>query len=232
MDIFPKHYLFYMMGTAYGLLFFIISLLLSHPTIGLSNINADPSRLLGWISYVAIESFGSMVIQCYWALVNSSVDVRFAKKYFGVIVAGAQIGSILGPTIATQAEHTGVPILYMGASLCMFLMVIAMYFYVMRFGAPEDCAKGEDGGGGSSEKASPGAAEEGGVLEGFHLFIAHDYVKGLFAVSCLFNVQVTVIDYIMKVRMHSILHCELSQAPLLFSTRGCCSVTHRTLRRY
>jgi len=181
-----------MMGLAYGFIFFIISLLLSHPTIGLSNINADPSRALGWVSYVAIESFGSLVIQCYWALVNSSVDVRFAKKNFGVIVAGAQIGSILGPTLATQAEHTGVPILYMGASLCMFLMVISMYFYVARFGAPEGSV-GDDG-------VSPPASEEGGVLEGFRLFIAHDYVKGLFAVSCLFNVQVTVIDYMMKVR--------------------------------
>lgn len=54
------------------------------------------------------QSFGSMVVQCYWALVNASVDVTFAKKNFGLIVAGAQIGSILGPTLATQAGVIGV----------------------------------------------------------------------------------------------------------------------------
>jgi len=178
------------MGGSYGLLFFIISLLLIHPTIGLQNIKSHPGRLLGWVSYVAIESFGSMVVQCYWALVNASVDLNFSKRNFGKIVAGAQIGSILGPTVATQAQYIGVPILYMGASFCMFLMVIAMYFYVAHFGAPADDKEGGVSGQGK---------EEEGVLEGFKLFIRHDYVKGLFAVSCLFNIQVTVMDYMMKV---------------------------------
>eukprot|EP01041_Mallomonas_annulata_P004209 gene4209-8380_t len=198
-DIFPKHQLFYMMGTAYGSLFFIIALLLSHPTIGLQNNQEDPWRLLGWISYVSIESFGSMVIQCYWALVNASVDTKFAKKYFGIIVAGAQIGSILGPTIATQAVYTGIPALYMGGSLSMFLMVIAMYLYMQRFkpsiDEKEDVLEGKN----SNTSKEGKSDKEGGVLEGFKLFMKFDYVKGLFAVSCLFNVQVTVMDYMMKV---------------------------------
>eukprot|EP00607_Mallomonas_marina_P008356 CAMPEP_0182424498 /NCGR_PEP_ID=MMETSP1167-20130531/10710_1 /TAXON_ID=2988 /ORGANISM="Mallomonas Sp, Strain CCMP3275" /LENGTH=368 /DNA_ID=CAMNT_0024604357 /DNA_START=672 /DNA_END=1778 /DNA_ORIENTATION=+ len=154
-----------------------------------------------------------MVIQCYWALVNHSVDVTFAKKNFGYIVAGAQIGSILGPTIATQAEYTGLPALYMGASGSMFLMVLAMYLYIRRFGAPVEereereittgrtgtgTAGGEGEGGGVS-KSKEREREGEGVMEGFNLFLEHDYVKGLFAVSALFNVQVTVFDYMMKV---------------------------------
>ena len=91
LDNFPNHHVFYMMGIFYGVLFFIIALLLMHPTIGLSNSVADPYRVLGWISYVAIESFGSMVVQCFWALVNSSVNVEFAKKNFGYIVAGSHL---------------------------------------------------------------------------------------------------------------------------------------------
>jgi hypothetical protein len=35
-------------------------------------------------------------------------------------------------------------------------------------------------------------------MEGFYLFYEHDYVKGIFAVSSLYMVQVTVIDYMMK----------------------------------
>ena len=88
LDMFPKHQVFYMMGIFYGVLFTLIGLLLMHPTIGLSNTNSNPSRFLGWLSYVSIESFGSMVVQCFWALVNSSVNVEFAKKNFGFIVAG------------------------------------------------------------------------------------------------------------------------------------------------
>jgi AAA family ATP:ADP antiporter len=36
-------------------------------------------------------------------------------------------------------------------------------------------------------------------MEGFYLFYEHDYVKGIFAVSSLYMIQVTVIDYMLKV---------------------------------
>ena len=38
-----------------------------------------------------------------------------------------------------------------------------------------------------------------GVLEGFYLFMKYDYVKGIFAISSFSMVQVTIIDYMMKV---------------------------------
>lgn len=37
------------------------------------------------------------------------------------------------------------------------------------------------------------------MLEGFQLFIKYDYIKGIFAMSCLFMVEVTILDYTMKV---------------------------------
>ncbi|CAB1118901.1 unnamed protein product [Ectocarpus sp. CCAP 1310/34] len=37
-----------------------------------------------------------------------------------------------------------------------------------------------------------------GVLEGFQLFLKYDYIKGIFAMSCLFMVEVTILDYTMK----------------------------------
>ena len=116
----------------------------------------------------------------------------------------------------------GIPSLYLLGSSIMFMMVAAMYTYVQRFGVPEDeqdalaeepllAADGADSGRSSSGKLSQknsrkessrkkqsGKSEEG-VLEGFYLFYEHDYVKGLFAVSSLYMIQVTVIDYMMKV---------------------------------
>ena len=37
------------------------------------------------------------------------------------------------------------------------------------------------------------------MLEGFQLFMKYDYIKGIFAMSCLFMVEVTILDYTMKV---------------------------------
>ena len=76
-----------------------------------------------------------MVIQLFWAFVNASVDLGFAKRNFGTIVAGAQIGSILGPTLATQATTIGVPTLYGLGAVCMGMMVVMVYLYVQKFGA-------------------------------------------------------------------------------------------------
>ena len=197
LDIFPKHQLFYIMGAAYGVMFSVMGFFLMHPTIGLQNTKADPSRILGWVSYCTIESFGSMVVQCYWALVNSSVDVNFAKKNFGFIIAGAQIGSILGPTVATQAASFGVPKLYLVGAAIMFFMVGAMYLYIRRFGVAADEQDNDKKGADTSAKKKSGKEE--GVMEGFYLFYEHDYVKGIFAISSFFMVQVTVIDYMMKV---------------------------------
>jgi len=199
LDMLPKHQLFYLMGGAYGLLFTIMGLLLLHPTMGLANTKADPTRFLGWLSYVTIESFGSMVVQCYWALVNASVDVNFAKKNFGFIIAGAQIGSILGPTVATQASVVGIPALYLLGAVIMFLMIAAMYFYIEKFGIPAENEEENAPEAAADKKAKKNGKSDEGVLEGFYLFWEHDYVKGIFCISSLFMVQVTVIDYMMKV---------------------------------
>jgi AAA family ATP:ADP antiporter len=40
---------------------------------------------------------------------------------------------------------------------------------------------------------------KGGVMEGLSLLMKFDFVKGIFALSCLYMIQTTVFDYIMKV---------------------------------
>ena len=134
-----------------------------------------------------------MVVQCYWALVNSSVNVDFAKKNFGYIVAGAQIGSVLGPSVATQADTIGVPGLYLLASLIMFCMVAAMKYYMDKFGISKSQEEVD------IAKSATEREDKGGIMEGFYLFYDHHYVKGIFAVSSLYMIQVTVIDYMLKV---------------------------------
>eukprot|EP00957_Ditylum_brightwellii_P122550 9345545-Ditylum_brightwellii.AAC.1 len=57
----PKHHLFYVFGSFYFVLFSIIATLLADETIGLPNQEPDPTRILGWISYCSIESFGSVM---------------------------------------------------------------------------------------------------------------------------------------------------------------------------
>ena len=103
----PKHRLFYIFGTFYFGAFIVIALLLMHPTIGLKNEKPSPYRLLGWISYCTIESFGSVMVSLFWSFANSNITLETAKASYGIIVATAQVGSIIGPTVARFAETIG-----------------------------------------------------------------------------------------------------------------------------
>ena len=72
-DKFPNHQLFCIVSGTYCALFACIGLSLSSPTYGIYNANGpDPMRPLGWISYCAIESFGSIYVSLFWAFVNTA----------------------------------------------------------------------------------------------------------------------------------------------------------------
>ena len=74
-----KPNLFMFISSAYGGIFFLISALLSDPEVGLDNKVKNVYRFLGYISYVAIESYGSLMVALFWSFTNSSVNLELAK---------------------------------------------------------------------------------------------------------------------------------------------------------
>ena len=196
---FRKEQLFYVFGTFYGVLFTAIAFMLNHPTIGLANQTEDPTRILGWVSYCGIESFGSVMVSLFWSFANSNFNLKQAKRSYGVMVATAQLGSILGPTFVNQFGHSlGIPSCYLVGAGCMLSLQVTMWVYVKMFGAGDsdnvDEEKVE-----VVKKVDDKPKPKAGILEGIHLFMKHNYVKGIFAISCLFMVEVTIVDYTMKV---------------------------------
>lgn len=193
-----KEQLFYVFGTFYGILFTGIAYLLGHPTIGLANQAEDPGRILGWVSYCGIESFGSVMVSLFWSFANSNFNLKQAKRSYGVMVATAQLGSILGPTFVQRYGNTlGIPTCYMVGASCMLSLQVTMWVYVKMFGVAEEAPVKENVD--EEKKDDPKKKNKAGILEGIHLFMEHNYVKGIFAISCLFMVEVTIVDYTMKV---------------------------------
>jgi len=192
----PRHKLFYLFGTFYFVLFFTISALLYHPIIGLPNGQASEDRILGWISYCSIESFGSVMVSLFWSFANSNFSFQTAKASYGVLVAFAQVGSILGPTIVNQYSKSNGPAwCYMVGATSMILLQGTMYIYIKIYGAQEYNIVTTDIG----KKPTTSPKKKADILEGLKLFWDHNYVKGIFAISTLFMVEVTIVDYTMKV---------------------------------
>ena len=192
----PKHQLFYVFGTFYFCLFFVIAMLLMNDTIGLANKYQSESRILGWISYCAIESFGSVMVSLFWSFANSNISLETAKASYGVMVATAQLGSILGPSVVNLfAERWGLAKCYLLGCFSMLLLQGTMYMYIKIYGTAEQRAKENE----DPDAPPPKKKERAGILEGLYLFWEHNYVKGIFAISCLFMVEVTIVDFTLKV---------------------------------
>jgi len=192
-DRFQPHELFYIIGGFYCALFTCIGLALMHPVYGIYNTEADPSRLLGWVSYCAIESFGSIGVTNFWAFTNSVFDFDKAKKSYGLLIACAQLGSVAGPTLVTQAAIIGVPGLYFCGAACMGMAPAMVFLYVRQFGAEKDSSEAEN------TPSKPKKKEKAGMLEGLWLVGKYSYVQGITAISCIFMIEVTILDYAMKV---------------------------------
>jgi len=192
----PKHQLFYLFGTFYFFFFVAIALMLMHPTIGLDNQRPSPWRLLGWFSYCGIESFGSVMVSLFWSFANSNIGLETAKASYGVMVATAQIGSIIGPTIVSRYAQTwGVANVYLVGALCQLLLQGTMYSYVRIYGTADTIAAAAAAG----PNAEPAKKKEkAGILEGLTLFYKYNYIKGIFAISCIFMILVTIVDFTMK----------------------------------
>lgn len=184
----PRHKLFYIFGTFYFVLFMTIALLLMHPTIGLQNQRQSPWRILGWATYCTIESYGSIMVSLFWSFTNSNFSLETAKASYGVLIACAQIGSILGPTFVNQyAETLGVTTCYIIGACCLTSLQASMYLYISIYGASNP-----------SVTSKPQSKERTGVFEGLRLFWKYNYVKGIFVISCVFMIIGTIIDFIMK----------------------------------
>eukprot|EP00980_Cylindrotheca_fusiformis_P019007 scaffold6374_cov121-Cylindrotheca_fusiformis.AAC.8 len=192
-----KHQLFYIFGTFYFFTFTVIAFMLMDNTIGLGNKYQSEGRILGWVSYCAIESFGSVMVSLFWSFANSNVSLETAKSSYGVMVAFAQLGSILGPTIVHQfAESWGLANCYLLGAMSMLCLQGTMFTYINVYGSSEQREKD------SEDPANPPPKkkkERAGILEGLVLFWKHNYVKGIFAISCLFMVEVTIVDFTLKV---------------------------------
>jgi len=186
-DMVEKHKLFYVICSIYGVLFAGIAFCLADPTMGLTNTVPNKNRILGWVIYLAIESFGSLVVALFWSFVASATDTSAAKRGYPLIIAGAQIGSITGPTLATQATRIGLP--QLAGIIALGILIVP--FLIKSFVSTYPAANTDAGTGKEAKKPT-------GMTEGLRLLLARPYLLGILGIATLYEVIGTILDYQMK----------------------------------
>ena len=189
--------LFYVLSLAYGIATLIIAGFMFHPTIGLQNLTADPSRILGWVWYVFVESFGSLVIALFWAFATDITSAESAKKGFSLVVMIGQIGGMLAPFFLTKIPSyfgvsNGVTVLIAG--VLMFLIIPLISYFMTH--VPQDQMAG------FTEKGH-GDEVEPGFFEGLRLMISTPYLMGILGIIFFYEMIVTVFDYYFKIMVDS-----------------------------
>jgi AAA family ATP:ADP antiporter len=189
--------LFYCVGWGFTALLTGVGLILSSPSIGIRSGTHSPIlQAAGWISYVAIEAYGSVAVGLFWAFVNSSVGLEEAKSSYGLIIAGAQVGAIMGSTAATlttlASGRVHVSTLYLVGAASPALMAVLIWGFERCFSdhLPHEVPRNVD---------APQRGVFASVKDGFCLVTSYPYVATLLGVSCLYEVALTVLDYEMKV---------------------------------
>ena len=198
---FKKSQLFYIVCGFYGSLFAIIStVLFISSKFGVEAVGRVPMAALGWGSYFAIESFGSICIPLFWSFTISTTSNESAKVGFPMIIAGAQIGAIGGSLLNVYNYKIGGiwPLIALAA-----LMVFMVPFLITRFirVVPKHLQYSSKETKEIAQKQDKEGKKEGIIkafTEGIQLLFTRSYLIGVLGISTLYEVVVTIIDYQMK----------------------------------
>ena len=191
---FSRNRMFYVMGIIYSVLMVIWALIFSIPSIGLSNTIASPWRISGWLWYVFVESFGSLMFALFWAFTTDISDPKSSKYGFPLIVLIGQVGGFLCPLVFSRIPvwlgTNNAPLVGVCSVMVVGLMLIFAFFM---WAVPEEDQEGFE----PVEviKWKRRKKQKTGFFDGLKLLLANKYLLGIFVILFMFEIIVTFIEF-------------------------------------
>jgi len=192
-DILGSKRLLLTLATFFSGSFLAIAYLLEYSSIGFLNPVPSPDRMFGWFVYLMIEWLGSMMVGLFWAFVTSGTKSESAKKGYPLILAGGQIGAVLGSYLSFNSSYFGNALLFSVGAVALGLMVpmVAVYMKLVP-GEPVVADKG------ASKKPKTG------MLEGLKILLTRPYIMGVLAVSTIYEIINTILEFEMNMIARSV----------------------------
>jgi AAA family ATP:ADP antiporter len=191
-DTFPRHKVFYFLTGLYGTIALIMFFCFSDTSIGLANTAKSPARIIGWVWYIWVESFGSLMVALFWAIVTDITSPESAKRGFPLVALFGQVGNMVGPHFFNAKKlgfSNSAPVV--GIVACL-LFVIGFMFWVFMHVTPASQLRGYRVEGEEEVESEPG------FFEGLKLLLTRGYLFGLFLIISIYEVIVTIFDFHFK----------------------------------
>ncbi|MBN2267170.1 MAG: hypothetical protein JW725_02395 [Candidatus Babeliaceae bacterium] len=189
-DLFPRHRLFYALSVIYSTLFVGLSWFLTNESYGVYAPQGARWRLLGWVSYIVIESFGSLLPALFYSFMADTTTPESGKKGFFITATFAQVGAIIGSgVVAVRSACWGVPFCVRLAGFAVLAIIPVVAF--INWAIPKAALAGYQAKGEEKTKA--------GFWEGVRLLVTQPYLLGIFVVVFSFEAVVTIMDLQFKI---------------------------------
>jgi len=155
------------------------------------------TKILGYLWYFFVESFGSLMVALFWAFATDTTEAASAKKGFPLVVMMGQMGGVVCPYSIGGLPHrlgltTDTLSMVILGLLC--LSIIGMIRYFLKT-TPRDLLTSFQGQNEEKEKAK----QEPGFMEGLKLLLKHRYLMGMFAANFIYEFIVTIFDFNFKI---------------------------------
>lgn len=152
------------------------------------------TKALGYLWYLFVESFGSLVVALFWAFASDTTEPAHAKRGYPLVYAFGQLGGIICPiTIGGLPHRLGLKsdTLSMIILGILTLLIIPLVKYFIK-ATPSNLLT-------SFGKIEVKTEEEPSFLEGLKLVIKNRYLMGIFAVNFIYEIIVTIFDFNFKI---------------------------------
>ncbi len=155
------------------------------------------TRVIGYLFYLLVESFGSLVVALFWAFSADTTEPTSAKRGFPLVVAIGQLGGILFPYSVGGLPHrigltTDALSLFVLGILTLLIVPLVRYFLRA---TPKTLLTAFHG----KNETSTEKKQEPGFLEGLKLLLKNKYLLAIFAANFIYEVVVTIFDFNFKV---------------------------------
>ncbi len=184
LDIFEKQAVFTIMCCFYGLSFMVLAYCLANPSCVHADIlSAVPGSIFGWMAYLFVESFGSIMPALLWAFVASVTTAKSAQRGYGMLATCTNLGTMLGPLfISIWGARLGLPCFFCVAGLLTLIVPFLIRWCIRSISI-------------TSTASVFGPKQRANFTDGLRLLVTTPYLLGIFAVTTLYEFIGTILDF-------------------------------------